>query len=66
VSGRVQGGIITNLFASGIKDKLPEAVCEPEIAKIREFLSQNGCVESDKLKAMTVKSVVDSLCSNIR
>ena len=61
--GRIEGGCITNLFANDVKDRLPNVICDQEIAKIRDFFSRNGWSESPKLQTLTVRGVVDSICS---
>jgi hypothetical protein len=61
--GKIEGGVISNLFASGEKDRLPHIICDPEIKKVREYLEKMGWRESARLKTMTIKGVVDSICS---
>ena len=61
--GKIEGGVISNLFASGEKERLPHITCDPEIKKVREYLEKMGWRESARLKTMTVKGVVDSICS---
>ena len=61
--GKIEGGVISNLFASGEKEKLPHITCDPEIKKVREYLEKMGWRESARLRTMTVKGVVDSICS---
>lgn len=63
IIGKIEAGIVSNIFDDDVMGRLPEVPCEPEIAKVREFLTKNGWRESRKLATLTIKSVVDSICN---
>ena len=65
VIGRIEAGKVTNLFALGLKDKLPDVTAAPEIAKTRQFLHKHGLRETPHLETMTVRGIVDSICMNL-
>jgi hypothetical protein len=55
------GKFITNLFAEGAIEKLPDVVCENVVSTVRKFLEDNGKTPSAQLQSRTVRGVVKTI-----
>ena len=58
-------GSITNLFADGIVDQLPEITCTCVIQQVEDLLRTNGHEPSPKLHTRTVRSTVKKLLESL-
>jgi hypothetical protein len=55
---------ISNLFAEGILDQLPEITCKRVTEKVEELMRQNDLEPSPKLHTRTVRGTVNELISS--